>query len=148
MSESMKRVIPPGEEVVAYQRTAPAGKVVVKVATILSFLAALVPIGLLIGSSGEPMAEGTGACLCAPIGLAALFGLWWAAWPVHEHAVTRRQVITGRKSLGSFNYEVIPLNQITAVRVGQNLSLLGRSQLEIVHAGGTARLPVLGGQVG
>lgn len=69
--------------------------------------------------------------------------------PVHEHAVTGKHFITGQKTvIGGFTYKIIPLRQISAVRVSKDLSIVGRAQMEIIHAGGTVELPVLGGPSG
>lgn len=137
MSEGMKRVIAQGEEIVAYQQTTSIAKPLSAIAALVLFVIGI--IGLAAGSAGVAVVFW---------GLAILFGIGWLTSAVHEHAVTPKRLVTGRKGMGQFSFEVVPINKVVAVHITREFALFGKAQMEVLYAGGKTELPILGGQAG
>lgn len=149
MSEELRAALGAGEEVILHQRSMTGESMFSRGCSwIVGIGLILAAIGLAMEAQGASNSSGESAfnmfCCMGSLGVAAF--VWPLFIPKHEYVVTKTRLIIGTKQWGRFNYDVVPIDMISGVKV---TSAFGSgSGVEIQRAGGNLKLPVLGGGSG
>lgn len=147
MTEKFQQALGSGEEVVLFQR-ARAGNFFVQMLQSLFYMIVCGLIASYLDQDGSDWAILLWI-LTGIFGLSTVLAPW--LMPTYEYAITNTRLIVGKHESMGFDYDVVPVDMISGVKVGSRSSWIGigrASQLEIQRAGGNLALPVVNGEAG